>query len=77
MNDLIELYGIEKVPEIMDKINKGEGSMGLLVNNKGLYEHLDSAAVNINKLVSDLNTHPKRYVHFSIFGKKDKSLNGK
>lgn len=57
---------------IMDKINKGEGSMGMLINNKDLYQHLDSAATNVNKLVNDLNTHPKKYVHFSIFGKKDK-----
>lgn len=65
---------LRQASEIMDKINKGEGSLGMLVNDKGLYQHLDSAATNVNNLVNDLNSHPKRYVHFSIFGKKDKDL---
>jgi phospholipid/cholesterol/gamma-HCH transport system substrate-binding protein len=57
---------------VLDKINKGEGSLGLLVNDKRLYNHLDSASANLDKLFEDINAHPKRYVHFSVFGKSDK-----
>lgn len=58
--------------EVLDKINKGEGTMGLLVNDKRLYNHLDSASVSLDNLLKDLNEHPKRYVHLSVFGKSDK-----
>lgn len=57
---------------IMQKINKGEGSLGLLVNNDSLYNNLSSTAANLDKLMIDLKANPKRYVHFSVFGKKDK-----
>jgi phospholipid/cholesterol/gamma-HCH transport system substrate-binding protein len=59
--------------DVLDKINKGEGSLGLLVNDKRLYNHLDSASADLDKLFIDLNAHPKRYVHFSVFGKKEKA----
>lgn len=58
---------------IMAKINKGEGSLGLLVNDKNLYSHLDSTASNLDKLMIDLKENPGRYVHLSVFGKKDKA----
>ncbi|MCG8410692.1 MAG: MlaD family protein [Bacteroidales bacterium] len=58
--------------QIAQKINKGEGSIGLLVNNDSLYYNLNSLASNIDSLVIDLNKNPKRYVHFSLFGKKSK-----
>ncbi|TND09413.1 MAG: hypothetical protein FD123_1219 [Bacteroidetes bacterium] len=61
-----------EVAVIMEKINKGEGSMGLLVNDKKLYNNLDSASAALSRLITDLNEHPKRYVHFSVFGKSDK-----
>ncbi len=57
---------------VLDKINKGEGSLGLLVNDKRLYNHLDSASADLDKLIIDLNEHPGRYVHISVFGRKDK-----
>lgn len=60
-----------RVSEVMDKINKGEGSLGLLVNDKKLYNHLDSASVSLDKLLEDLKARPGRYVHLSVFGKKD------
>ncbi len=59
--------------KIMEKINKGEGSMGMLVNNDSLYNSLDSTTKQLNYLLEDMRLHPKRYVHFSIFGNKDKS----
>ena len=54
-----------------DKINKGEGSLGLLLNDKSLYINLNSTAANADKLLVDLKQSPKRYVHFSLFGSKN------
>lgn len=53
---------------IAQKINRGEGSMGLLVNNPQLYNNLNTSAINLDKLLVDLRQNPKRYVGFSIFG---------
>jgi phospholipid/cholesterol/gamma-HCH transport system substrate-binding protein len=47
--------------------------MGQLMNNDSLYNHLDSVSVNLDRLLIDFKEHPKRYVHFSIFGRKDKN----
>jgi len=58
--------------EIMEKVNRGEGSLGQLVNNDSLYFHLESSARDLDKLLIDLEEHPNRYVQVSIFGKKDK-----
>lgn len=56
----------------MTKINSGQGSIGLLMNDDQLYKNLQSASDNLNKLFIDLKAHPKRYVSFSVFGgKKD------
>lgn len=63
---------IKNVDLIAAKINSGKGSLGLLVNNDSLYNNLTSASKNLDKLIIDLNQHPGRYVHLSVFGKKDK-----
>jgi phospholipid/cholesterol/gamma-HCH transport system substrate-binding protein len=57
---------------VLDKINRGEGSFGLLVNDKRLYNHLDSASADLDRLLIDLNAHPARYVHLSLIGRKEK-----
>jgi phospholipid/cholesterol/gamma-HCH transport system substrate-binding protein len=56
---------------IMEKVNQGEGTLGMLINDDSLYVHLSSAARDLDKLLVDLEEHPKRYVHFSLFGRKD------
>lgn len=53
-----------------DKFNSADNSIGLLLNDRMLYDNLNSTADNASKLLLDLREHPKRYVHFSIFGKK-------
>lgn len=57
---------------IIERINKGEGTVGMLVKNDSLYKNLESSAGALDNLLRDMEQHPKRYVHFSIFGKKDK-----
>jgi len=57
---------------LLEKINKGEGSIGLLTANDSLYNNLVKASENLSILLEDMNKNPKRYVHFSIFGRKEK-----
>lgn len=57
---------------ILQKVNNSEGSLGLFVNDKVLYDNLVLTSDNLDKLLIDMKTNPKRYVHFSLFGKKDK-----
>lgn len=59
---------------IVSKVNNGQGSLGLLVNDTKMYDNLNNASKNLDNLIIDLKQNPKRYVHFSVFGggKKDK-----
>lgn len=52
---------------IMDKINNGEGSMGLLVNNDSLYIGLEKSSRELNLLLEDIRLNPKKYVKLSLF----------
>ncbi len=63
---------MKQTADIMEKINKGEGSLGMLINNDSLYRHLNMASRDLDRLLVDLREHPKRYVHISVFGKSDK-----
>ncbi|MFN8436699.1 MAG: MlaD family protein [Cytophagales bacterium] len=58
--------------DLFARMNKGEGTLGKLSKNDSLYNNLNSAVADLDKLLIDLNKNPKRYVHFSLFGKKDK-----
>lgn len=62
---------MKDVQAITDKINKGEGSLGQLVNDDKLYNNLNNASQNLDQLVHDLKTNPGKYLKISIFGKKD------
>lgn len=57
---------------IVSKINSGTGTLGQLINDERMYNNLNNAAENLDKLMIDLKANPKRYVSFSVFGgKKD------
>ena len=53
-------------------MNSKETSLGMLMNDNAIAIHIDSTMMNSSRLLEDLRMHPKRYVHFSLFGKKDK-----
>lgn len=57
---------------ITEKLNRKDNSLGLLLNDQALYNNLTTTGANAASLLEDLKAHPKRYVHFSLFGKKDK-----
>lgn len=57
---------------ITDRINQGQGSIGLLLNDEQLYDNLNQASKNLEELIADMKARPGRYVHFSVFGRKDK-----
>jgi len=63
---------IAKLNTSLDKINHGDGTMAKLMNDKKLYDNLERSTKQLEILLKDLKEHPKRYVHFSIWGKKDK-----
>ena len=63
---------LEQFSQITNKINNGTGSLSLLLNNDTLYNNLKSASKELDELLLDVKLHPKRYVHFSLFGKSSK-----
>lgn len=64
---------LDQTAALMKKINEGEGTMGKLVNSDSLYNNLDAASKDLDLLLIDLKKNPGRYVHFSIFGRRDKN----
>lgn len=62
---------IRDLKQISSKINNGEGSIGLLLNDEQLYRNLTNTANSADQLLIDLKSQPRRYVHFSLFGKRE------
>ena len=63
---------IESFNNLITNVNRGEGSMGKLFKDEKLYNNLESSLGQLESLLEDLKLNPKRYVHFSLFGKKNK-----
>lgn len=63
---------LNNIQEITTALNNGEGTAGMLLKNEALYNKLNNTAEAATLLLEDLKQNPKRYVHFSVFGKKDK-----
>lgn len=64
---------LQSVQLLTSKLNSKDNTIGLLFNDATLYNNLSSTTANAASLLEDLQAHPKRYVHFSLFGRKDKS----
>jgi phospholipid/cholesterol/gamma-HCH transport system substrate-binding protein len=62
---------ISSVHQLMNQIQSPQGSLGLLMKDPALYNNLNHTVQSADSLVTDLKAHPKRYVHFSVFGKKN------
>ena len=64
-----------QLKQIIERLNSGEGSAGMILNDNKLYDNLVNSSEALESLLSDLKSHPKKYVHFSIFGRKEKNNN--
>ena len=58
---------------LTNKLNSKDNTIGLLFNDPTLYNNLSATTSNAASLLEDLKSHPKRYVHFSLFGRKEKT----
>ena len=63
---------VDEVKGLVQKVNSDQGTVGMLLNDKKLYEDLNHTVNSVDSLLIDLKANPKRYVHFSLFGAKDK-----
>ena len=59
---------------LTNKLNSIDNTIGLLFNDPTLYNNLSTTTANAASLLEDLKSHPKRYVHFSLFGRKEKTI---
>ena len=81
--DLLELYkdeyssisnlktSLENASLILENLGDGKGSAGQLLTNDSLYTNLNNSLGSLNLLLEDVKNNPKKYVHFSLFGKKN------
>lgn len=65
---------LERTSKLMDGLNKGKGSAGQLLTNDSLYINLNNGIASLDLLLKDVKANPKRYVHFSLFGKKNQPV---
>ena len=63
---------LQNVEQMTAKLNSNEGTLGLLMRDPELYNNLNSTMIHADSLMIDLKQNPKRYVHFSVFGRKNK-----
>ena len=68
MNDLIG-----DMDTMVNLMQSKEGTLGQLLTNPSLYDNLNQTTQNLNTLMLDLQSNPKKYVHFSLFGRRDKT----
>ncbi len=61
---------IANLNEVTAKIERGEGSAGLLLSNDSLYNNINSTVESLNILLQDLKAHPSKYINVTVFGKK-------
>ena len=62
---------LEKAGVLMENLNNGQGTAGKLMTDDSLYQNLSNSLESLNLLLLDLKANPKRYVNFSVFGKKN------
>ncbi len=62
---------IANVDKIINDVQSGKGSLGKLMKDDGMYNNLEDASNELKQLLADVKNNPKRYVHFSVFGRKN------
>lgn len=74
LDDTLENLGktVASLNTVLGTIENGEGSMGKLLKDEALYNNLEGASLQLEQLLQDMKLNPKRYVHFSLFGRKAK-----
>ena len=65
---------LQEVNNLLADVKDGKGSLGKLLNDDKLYTNLEGASLQMEQLLQDFKLNPKRYVHFSVFGKKPKQF---
>lgn len=68
---------LNNVQQMTEKLNSNDGSLGLLMRDASLYNNLNRTLMSADSLLVNFRLQPKRYVHFSVFGKKDNNENGR
>lgn len=63
--------GLERTSILIGNLNEGQGTAGQLMTNDSLYRNLSKSLESLNLLLEDMKANPRRYVHFSLFGKKN------
>ena len=63
---------LTSIQHLLDSVEQGHGTLGKLMNDEELYENLAGASAELEALLREMKEHPKRFVHFSVFGKKEK-----
>ncbi|GAB3949406.1 MlaD family protein [Spirosoma harenae] len=63
---------VDNLQKILADVNNGRGSLGKLTSDEQLYRNVNATTASLERLLTDLREHPKRYVQFSLFGKKEK-----
>jgi phospholipid/cholesterol/gamma-HCH transport system substrate-binding protein len=71
-NNLNEL--VKNLNKVSKNLNNSNGTMGMLIQDKSIYENLEKATNELNILIEDVKLNPSRYVNFSVFGKKNKDF---
>ena len=70
-NVLVDLKeSTEGINSVIQNLNSESSSLGKLINKDELYENLNSSIISLNNLIDDINDNPKKYVHYTIFGRK-------
>ncbi len=64
---------LKELNTLLAGINQGKGTLGKLAKNDTLYYNLNKSSEDLDKLLRDLRYNPQRYIHFSVFGRKDKN----
>ena len=66
---------ITSLNKVLKSVEEGNGTLGKLLNDEAMYNNLTNASKELEELLSEMKLYPKRFVHFSLFGKKDKGYN--